>query len=426
MEKKKTIVLVLRSGGDFSMRDVELIVWHILNKWKSTLKPRIICLWDKASSSYDLGNFEIIPLNNRFQGTWSRIMLYSPDMDQYRPFLYVDLDTAIINSLENIFDLVKNEDQFITLEDFWQKNQLATGLVWFPANTNKIKKVWEASLMHHMNGIRMDTFLRIHITPDCFWQNITDTIHDFKPARGRLLENIPEKTNIICFHGKPRIFEAQHIKWVRDYVNATNDNTNKSYDVTIIIPYDKDRGFLQKAVDSVPKGVQLLISQGPKNWPTNFNKVLSQAKGRFIKWLHEDDMLTPNCIEDSIEAFDRLDVDFIHGNAYEIFEGADRNMRLYIPSITIPTVLDLLNKNIIHSATLMYRKEVFEKVGVMDESLNTMEEFEFNLRCLKAGLRIGYCNSPLAYYRRHPAQKVRVVPEFKKREERDRVKSKYL
>ena len=111
MEKKKTIVLVLRSGGDFSMRDVELIVWHILNKWKSTLKPRIICLWDKASSSYDLGNFEIIPLNNRFQGTWSRIMLYSPDMDQYRPFLYIDLDTAVIDSLENIFDLVfKNKE----------------------------------------------------------------------------------------------------------------------------------------------------------------------------------------------------------------------------------------------------------------------------------------------------------------------------
>jgi hypothetical protein len=62
----------------------------------------------------------------------------------------------------------------------------------------------------------------------------------------------------------------------------------------------------------------------------------------------------------------------------------------------------------------------------MNEALNTAEEFEFNLRCLKAGLHIGYCNSFLAWYRRHPLQKVRVVSKEDRTAEREQVKRLYV
>jgi hypothetical protein len=130
MDNKRTIVLVLRSGGDFAFRDVELIARHINGKWQSQIRPRIICLYDKITNPVDLGNFELLPLANNLPGTWSRMILYSPEMEQYRPFLYIDLDTAIIQSLENIFELVENPSMFIPLEDFYQKGQLATGLAW--------------------------------------------------------------------------------------------------------------------------------------------------------------------------------------------------------------------------------------------------------------------------------------------------------
>jgi cellulose synthase/poly-beta-1,6-N-acetylglucosamine synthase-like glycosyltransferase len=198
--------------------------------------------------------------------------------------------------------------------------------------------------------------------------------------------------------------------------------------ISIIIPYKIDRGWLMDAVNSVPKEVQLLLSQGEGNWPENFNKAFSKATGDLIKFLHEDDMLTANSIESYIKAFSLpifKDIDFAHGNAYEIFMNEARPSHLYIPKIKFPTVSDLLMKNTIHSASLIYRREVFEKVGLFDKTLNTAEEFEFNLRCLKAGLKIGYINVPLAYYRRHPAQKVRMVSKDKKDAEREMVKDKY-
>ncbi len=98
--------MVLKRSKDFQYRDVELLTRHIAAKWRGE-RPRIICLWD--GGTYDLGNIQLVTLTNNLEGTWSRIMLYSPEMEKYRPFLYIDLDTAVIQSLENIFDLVKDE-----------------------------------------------------------------------------------------------------------------------------------------------------------------------------------------------------------------------------------------------------------------------------------------------------------------------------
>jgi len=424
MEERKTIVLVLRSGGDFSIKDVELITRHINGKWKSPVRPRILCLYDKATQHYDLGNFELLPLNNNLPGTWSRLRLYSPEMDQYRPFLYVDLDTVIVNSLEQVFATIADPSLFITLEDFWQRGQLATGLVWFPKVSEKVEKIWTG--FSGVTGKRMDKYIRQVIgKPDAYWQDLTTSIYDFKPHKRGLMQTVPAQADLICFHGKPRIFDAP-IGWVKDYIykEYTNDIPYQNK-VTVIIPYNKDRGWLQEAVNSVPEGVQLILSKGDGNWPENFNKVLNQATGKYIRWLHEDDMLTPNCIEDSIKTFEEQDVDFIHGPAVEIFMNAGRATQRYTPPIKYPTVDDLLRKNVLHSATMMYKREVFEKVGKMNETLNTAEEFEFNLRCLKAGLKIGYCETPLAFYRRHAQQKVRVVPKEQKDKEREQVKQLY-
>jgi len=419
-----TIVLVLRSGGDFTFRDVELILYHINTKWNSPTRPRIILLWDEASREYDLGNLKIIPLKSEAPGTWARIQLYSPEMEQYRPFLYVDLDTAIIQSLENIFDLVKDPTQFITLEDFWQRGQLATALVWFPAKSDKILKAWNS--FKTSQGPRMDYFLRQVVTPDRFWQRLTDTIHDFKSNKKTLLNDIPLNADLICFHGKPRIFEA-NVLWVVDYVNqAEAKPLPKGKRVTVIIPYKEDRGWLQQAIDSIPKGVQILLSQGGGNWPENFNKALPQATGDYIKYLHEDDRLSPNCITDSVEALDVQGGDFIHGKAIEFYNGSGR-LNHYTPSVEYPRVEDLLRKNTIHSATLMYRRDVFNRLGGFDETLGkgVSEEYEFNLRCLKEGMKIGYCPSVLAYYRRHPLQKIRTTSRIEKIREKEMVKIKY-
>jgi hypothetical protein len=359
------------------------------------------------------------------------MILYSPEMEQYRPFLYIDLDTVIVKSLEYIFDLVYRnfvQDKFIPLEDFYQKGSLATGLAWIPANSNKIENIWKEWQKQGPGASRMDYFLRKVVTPDVFWQQLTNTIYNSKPKGQGFLPEVPKNADVICFHGKPRIFEAAEASmssdWVRGYVNTEFVKRTKKYKVTVIIPYKVDRGWLKDAINSVPEGCQLLVSQGEGNWPENFNKVLPLAEGDYIKYLHEDDMLLPNCIEDSVNALETQQADFIHGNAVELSVATGKK-KYWKAQKQNPTLEDMLQKNFIHSATLMYKRSIFEQIGGFDETLNTAEEYEFNLRCLKAGYQLGFCDADLAVYRRHPAQKVRTVPVKEKNEERELVRKMY-
>jgi GT2 family glycosyltransferase len=198
--------------------------------------------------------------------------------------------------------------------------------------------------------------------------------------------------------------------------------------ISIIIPYKIDRGWLKEAVASVPPEVELILSQGDGNWPQNFNKGLKKATGDLIKFLHEDDMLTPNSIQDSIDCFSHMDVDFIHGNVFEMYMNAGRKLGIYKPCLHTPTLQDLLKKNVLHSATLMYRREVFEKLGGFNESdkMYSFEELEFNLRVLQAGFKIGYVNQPLAIYRRHPKQIIRTCNIQERKQNRQELINKYL
>jgi hypothetical protein len=359
------------------------------------------------------------------------MMLYSPEMEQYRPFLYIDLDTIVVKSLENIFELVKEPDLFIPLEDFYQKGQLATGLAWIPANSGKIKGIWKAWLKEGIGLGRMDKFLRGAVKPDLFWQQLTSTIYDFKPKATGILSQLPDDANVVCFHGHPRIFQCAEasmtLQWVKNYVYQQSFvKTVDKKKVTVIIPYNIDRGYLKDAIASVPDSVQLILSQGKGNWPQNFNNVLNQAEGAYIKYLHEDDMLTPNCIEDSVKAIEEQGVDFIHGMAIQHSQTSGKE-EVWTPPVLFPTLQQLCEKNTIHSATTMYRREVFEKVGRFNESdqVKSFEEYEFNIRCLQMGMKIGFCPSTLAFYRRHPDQLIKKVSRVKRLANRQEIIKKY-
>jgi hypothetical protein len=217
----KTVALVLYESQDFTFRDVQLICIHLRNKWTLVKDElQIILFWNKASQPYDLGWVKIIPLKKDWPRWWSRMILYSPEVEQYRPFLYLDLDTAVINSIENVFNLVTDESKYITLEDFGQPKQLATPVVWFPKQSAKLDSVWNAwTKVQNTPPSRMDYFLRRVTRQDLFWQQITNTIIDFKPRSREFLQKVTKDTNLVLFHGQPRIFDAaKSISWVNDYI----------------------------------------------------------------------------------------------------------------------------------------------------------------------------------------------------------------
>ena len=226
----KNIMLVLRTGGDFKLRDVRLLASRILLTYQKekTEIPKIFCLTDLVKKSIIQQDFTLLPLPHpEWPGWWSKMNLFSPEMEQYRPFLFLDLDTACVGSLEGILPPTGNEDKFILLQDFYYSRRSASGVMWLPAGSKKIKAVWEKWIekpYQYMKILRGDqNFINATVSPDAQWQMIVpNKLVSFTRQRKFWLTDLPADASLICFHGHPRIYQAQTVPWVKEYIERVS------------------------------------------------------------------------------------------------------------------------------------------------------------------------------------------------------------
>jgi len=179
--------------------------------------------------------------------------------------------------------------------------------------------------------------------------------------------------------------------------------------VSIIIPFVRDRGYLQQAIDSATRqnyaNVEIILSQSDQGVSYNLNRGIEKATGEYIKYLCDDDMLPIDAIQKSIQAItSQPGCLALHGKATNFW--ANGSQLEHEPRIKAGiTLKDMLSKNHMHGGSLMWHRSVFDIVGLFDETLWTGEEFEFNLRCLANGINYAYCDSPVYLYRKHTGQK---------------------
>ena len=224
---KKTVILVLRSGGDFSFRDVELLAYHLHKHWDGNDKLQVICVWDKIKKETVLSFCTLIPMPYiEWKGWWSKMNLFSPQLDKYRPFLYLDLDTAVVGGFHSLFQVGERRG-FVGLWDFGKRGGFASGIMYFPKREENINAIWDTWILNPNKFMRIyrgdQNFISNFIKSITYWQNEMNEICSFKMrgADHSWLHKKLEGVYVICFHGKPRIFEAaKTVNWVKEYVQC--------------------------------------------------------------------------------------------------------------------------------------------------------------------------------------------------------------
>ena len=179
--------------------------------------------------------------------------------------------------------------------------------------------------------------------------------------------------------------------------------------VTIIIPYNIDRGYLSKAIQSVKMqdypDIELIVEQGNGPWTAQANRAIKKSSGELIRYLHEDDQLWPNSISETVRFFEKKesdDIDFIHSKAVNFWP--NKGASVWAPKYEVPTFEQMYKENGIHGGTVVYRRGCFDN-RMFDESLTSSEEYEFNLSLLYNKYKIGYIPTFTYVYRRHDLQK---------------------
>jgi hypothetical protein len=156
---------------------------------------------------------EIIPLLYDFTGWWSKLELFRPDILKNSQILYLDLDTLIV---DDITEFGEYGGKFLTLRDFNTLTSISSGIMSFDSDeTDHIffkfiegLKNGYLNLKNFIGGdqqlIEKLIELPVDWVQDLFPHKMAAFKHQCYDAKQKVM-SIPEKTSIVCFHGKPKM-----------------------------------------------------------------------------------------------------------------------------------------------------------------------------------------------------------------------------
>ena len=218
------IVIVYKAGKKFSSEDVI--------KLTKRLQGHNVYVLTDVPEDPDLQHLFLLPLDNQraWGNWWAKMNLFSPEMEYLRPFLYMDLDMAMVGDVSLLEQAIPDKSKIVFTEDFYQQNGLlSSSLIWVPEDNDKVRQIWETWQRNSYPvqlSKRMDYFLRQCIDPDYLWQNIVNGVYSFKqsPSGHDWLTELPEDALIVDFHGNPTISEAaETVGWVNAYWYEENN-----------------------------------------------------------------------------------------------------------------------------------------------------------------------------------------------------------
>jgi len=194
---------------------------------------------------------------------------------------------------------------------------------------------------------------------------------------------------------------------------------------TVIVPYNKDRGYLDQCVKSIEAQtyphVELILSKSDNSVVYNFNRGLERATGELVKYVCEDDWLPATAIEDLVNGIG--DHSWACADAFQVHRN---QTTIYKPRSL--SFKDMVTVNQIHGGTTIYRTWVLRHIGGMDETLWTGEEYEMHLRLYAMGLPPKYISKIVYFYRMWGGQKSKMdkkADPVKRAQEIKRIQSLY-
>jgi glycosyltransferase involved in cell wall biosynthesis len=205
--------------------------------------------------------------------------------------------------------------------------------------------------------------------------------------------------------------------------------------VSVVMPSFNQARFIQAAADSVLKqsfddlelvvvdggstdGTQLVLERlsaqhrGRLRWMSEadrgpaeaVNKGFRMARGGVVGWLNSDDLYAPGAVDRALAHFNRHPEHvMVYGQGTHVDEGGQ-------DAGAYPTLRPDQGRSIFREGcsicqpTVFLRREVFDAVGVLDESLHTAFDFDFWLRVFdRFSGRIGFVDAVQAHTRLHGA-----------------------
>lgn len=202
-------------------------------------------------------------------------------------------------------------------------------------------------------------------------------------------------------------------KYIYEILDSILNQTYKDLEVIISDDCSKDNTvsiakefFESNSFDKF----KIITSKCNTGVPSNINRGLKKATGKYIKIIAADDILLNNCIEknmlfmhanknliqfSNMKGFIKNDYgEKIITNYYKLSEkynNRDINKQLNM----------LMYRNYVHAPTVFFDRELFEKYGLFNEKFKLLDDYPMWIKISENREPIYYLNSDTVLYRQH-------------------------
>ncbi|WP_144635843.1 glycosyltransferase [Priestia megaterium] len=186
------------------------------------------------------------------------------------------------------------------------------------------------------------------------------------------------------------------------YINQSLDSLmNQTYkNIEIIVVNDGSTQYCEKIIPYLDKIKYVEKENG--GTASALNTGIQHATGDYFCWLSSDDIYYPEKTEIQLAFMQKKNAVFSHTNYYSI----DKNSHIITPLLGVhpPTRLKIIKrirrKNFINGCSIMVAKNVFDQIGIFDESLPYTHDYDLWIRIIQK-FDIDYLPQPLLLYRIH-------------------------
>ncbi len=210
-------------------------------------------------------------------------------------------------------------------------------------------------------------------------------------------------------------------KYLSQAIDSALAQTYKNIEVLVINDGSIDNGATEAIAKSY--GNKIIYIYKPNGGVSSaLNLGIKEMKGSFVSWLSHDDLYLPNKIEHQMSFIinlareKKLDIEncvvyspimVVNSEGKFITKSHSLSMTIQDPTYVFS---NLIGFNLCGCASLIPRK-IFEKIGVFDEKLLTVQDADFWYRILFTGHSYYYDNTYLVKNRRHQGQTSHIMKD---------------
>ena len=192
----------------------------------------------------------------------------------------------------------------------------------------------------------------------------------------------------------PSYNQARYVGYT---IQSLLSQTYPSIEIIVIDGMSTDR---TKQVIEPHMGTIQWLSEPDSGQANAINKGLRRAKGDILAWLNSDDLYYPHTVETVVNYFDaHPSVYFVYGDAVAIdHRGRAYGKRTFVQATNYDELLNVRCRII--QPACFWRREIWETIGELDESLQYAMDYDYWIRVAKS-YALAYIPVDLAKERLH-------------------------